>query len=408
MRARTLSVFNRSHITRTDIASGSFWKKLKSVYIAHLDIELTERCNNDCVHCYINLPANDIAAKRKELSSGELKKIIKEAAALDCMSLRFTGGEPLLRDDFEELYVFTRRLGLEVTLFTNATLITSRLARLFKRIPPRRKVEVTAYGAKRFSYESVTRNPGSFGAFSRGINLLIENNVPFIMKGALLPGNRSEIRKIERWAKSIEWMDGVPFHYVMFFDLRCRRDDMEKNRFIRSIRPLPEEGLKMSGRDRIKYINGMKEFCSKFMGPPGAKLFSCGAGCNGSIDAYGGFQPCMMLRHPDTVYDLKNGSLKDALTNFFPGVRRMKAANQEYLDRCARCFLKGLCEQCPAKSWMEHGTLDTPVEYLCDIAHAQARYLGLVKNNENAWEVKGWKSRVKNFSEKYNRQVRHK
>ena len=106
----------------------------------------------------------------------------------------------------------------------------------------------------------------------------------------------------------------------------------------------------------------------------------------------------MMLRHPDTVYNLKDGSLKDALANFFPKLREIRARNIEYLSRCAKCFLKGLCEQCPAKSWAEHGTLDTPVEYLCEIAHSQARFLGLIDKSEKAWEVKNWKDRIKKFT----------
>jgi radical SAM protein with 4Fe4S-binding SPASM domain len=79
------------------------------------------------------------------------------------------------------------------------------------------------------------------------------------------------------------------------------------------------------------------------------------------------------------TYDLKKGTLKEALTSVFPRLRELRATNPLYLERCARCFLKAMCDQCPAKSWSEHGTLDTPVEYLCKIAHAQALFLGLVK-----------------------------
>jgi radical SAM protein with 4Fe4S-binding SPASM domain len=154
-------------------------------------------------------------------------------------------------------------------------------------------------------------------------------------------------------------------------------------------------------RSKKTYINEMKMFCSAFTKPPGDTLFSCGAGKGGGcVDAYGYFQLCMMLRHPTTVYDLKNGSLKYAMTKFFPEVREMKAANSLYLARCARCFLKGLCEQCPAKSWMENGTLDTPVAYLCEIAHVQARYLGLLEQSESAWEITDWEKRIREFSDK--------
>jgi len=69
----------------------------------------------------------------------------------------------------------------------------------------------------------------------------------------------------------------------------------------------------------------------------------------------------------------------------------MKAKNLGYLVRCAKSFLKGLCEQYPAKSWMQHGTLDTPVDYLYEIARPQARFLGLIKESEKAWEVEEWR-----------------
>jgi radical SAM protein with 4Fe4S-binding SPASM domain len=194
-------------------------------------------------------------------------------------------------------------------------------------------------------------------------------------------------------------MDEPPA-YSMFFDLRCRRDG-NKNELIKKLRLSPEEGLGILTRRKDEYIKDMQEFCSKFMRPAGDKLFSCGSGCGGGcVDAYGNFQPCMMLRHPDTVYDLKNGSLKDALINFFPKLRETKAKNPEYLSRCAKCFLKGLCEQCPAKSWAEHGTLDTPVEYLCEVAHVQAGFLGLIEDEEKAWEVSNWQDRVKDFVER--------
>jgi len=415
-----------SYVEKQKISKASLWKTSVPI-LGRLDIEITERCNNNCIHCCINLPADNLEAKKKELSTDEIKRILKEAVSLGCITVRFTGGELLLREDFEELYIFARKLGLKVLLFTNATLITPHLAELLSHIPPLEKIEITVYGMKKSSYEGVTRTPGSFEAVWRGINLLLEKKVPFVVKSPLLPSNKDEIDEFEEWAKSIPWMDKPP-SYSMFFDLRCRRDG-KKNELIKSLRLKPEEGLKILTRRKDEYIKDMQEFCSKFMRPGGDKLFSCGAGCGGGcVDAYGIFQPCMMLRHTDCVYDLRNGNavsglrlavygerftvganrepqtdnrtLKDALENFFPKVREIKAVNPDYLSRCARCFLKGLCEQCPAKSWMEHGTLDTPVEYLCQVAHAQARFLGLVKEGEMAWEVEGWKKRVSEFTEK--------
>ena len=393
------------YLFRVSSQNPSFWSTVKPL-LSHLDMELTERCNNNCLHCGINLPADDEVAKKRELPTPTIKEILKEAASLGCLTVRFTGGEPLLRDDFEDLYLYARKLGLKVLLFTNATLITPALAELFSHIPPLVEIEVTVYGMKRTSYEAITRSSGSFEAAWRGINLLMEKNVPFVVKSALLPPNREEVEAFENWASTIPWMDEPP-SYSVFFDLHCRRNE-KKNELIRSLRPTPEEGVAFLARRYKQRIKEMKQFCSGFIGPPGDDLFSCGAGTGGAcVDAYGNLQLCMGLRHPKTVYDLHKGSLKEALNCFFPEVRAMKATQPEYLFRCARCFLKGLCEQCPAKSWAEHGTLDTPVEYLCEIAHAEARQLGLLAEKEMGWDVKDWRERIQNSSEESENEPRN-
>lgn len=387
---------NDSYFTTLEATGRSMWERGKPP-LNNLDIELTERCNNNCIHCYINLPADDRSAMERELSTEQVKDILEKAAALGCLMVRFTGGEPLLRDDFEDLYIFARNLGLKILLFTNATLITPYMAELFARAPLLTKVEITLYGMKKESYEAVTRSPGSFEAAWRGVNLLLEKSVPFVVKGALLPPNKGEVDEFTQWSSSVLGRD-VPPTLSKFFDLRCRRDSEDKNRLIKGLRASPEEVVVEFSRRGDRYREQMKQFFSKFTKPQGDKLFSCGAGIrSGCVDAYGYFQLCLLLRHPDTVYELKKGSMKNALTDFFPKVRQMNAKNADYLAHCARCFLKGLCEQCPAKSWMEHGTLDTPIEYFCEIAHAQARYMGLLEQDEMAWEVEDWRERVRNL-----------
>lgn len=360
--------------------------------LGRLDIELTERCDNDCIHCCINLPAGDAATRAREMPTEQVKAILRQAADLGCLQVRFTGGEPLLRADFEELYLFARRLGLKVLIFTNARHVTPHLADLFARIPPLVTMEVTVYGMHAESYEAVTRAPGSFAQFRRGVDLLLERRIPFVVKSAFLPQNRAELDAFEAWAATIPWMTKAP-GYSMFFDLRNRPDDPEKNRLIASLRLSPEDGVAVLTRDADRYRKGMVEFGSKFMRPPGDLLFGCGAGCSLSVDAYGRAQPCMGVRAPELTVDLAEKTLAQALDHFST-LREMRAANPEYLRRCARCFLKGLCEQCPAKSWAEHGTYDTPVEYLCDVAHAQARWLGWLTEGEKGWEVAGWRQRV--------------
>lgn len=361
----------------------------------HLDIELTERCNNACIHCCINKPAGDTRSLARELETSAWKDILRQAAELGVMTVRFTGGEPLLREDFSELYLYARRLGLEVMLFTNARLITPQIAAMLADVPPREDIEVSVYGMRRESYEAVTGVDGSYAEFRNGVQCLLDRKIPFVVKGVLLPPNKHEMTELAAWAAAHTRMDAPP-KYTMFLERRGRRDSAAKNSRIGRLRVSPEEGVQILTRQPDRYLKEMSEFFDKYSSPPGERLFTCGIG-PGCVDAYGLFQPCLALRHPALTFDLRKGPLKEAIASGVPRLREMKATNPAYLGRCARCFLRGFCEQCPAKSWSEHGTLDTPVEYCCRVAHAQARFLGLVGEKERGWEVRDGRERIENL-----------
>lgn len=86
--------------------------------------------------------------------------------------------------------------------------------------------------------------------------------------------------------------------------------------------------------------------------------------------------------------------MDEAVNSFFSSLCELRAENPEYLKRCAKCYLKNLCGQCPAQSWMEYGTLDTPVEYLCNITHSAIRRIGLINENEYIWDIENIAERI--------------
>ena len=296
-----------AYVQKAKYSEFNLWRK--SPLLTELTIELTERCNNSCIHCCINQSEVDETVRVREMDAALVKDILSQAADLGCLSIHFTGGEPCLREDFAELYIFTRRLGMQVTLFTNATRITTELSELMARIPPGKPVEVTVYGMHAETYDAVAARRGAFAEFCRGITLLQEHKIPFIVKQALLPPNRHEIDEFEAWAAALPGMQRKP-GYSMNFDLRAWRDNPAKNRLIQSLRLSPDETVLMLTR-RSDYVKGMREFCSRFIGPPGDRLFNCGAGHGACIDAYGQAQMCMGLRHPDMMCDLCSCNSED-------------------------------------------------------------------------------------------------
>ena len=91
-------------------------------------LEITERWNLRCAHCYINLPAGDQVARKDELTTAEIQNILDQIVDQGCLWLLLTGGEPFLRPDFLDTYSYAKQKGLLLTLFTNGTTLTPRIA----------------------------------------------------------------------------------------------------------------------------------------------------------------------------------------------------------------------------------------------------------------------------------------
>lgn len=357
------------------------WKKIRDKrYLAMFTVELTARCNNNCRHCYINLPAFDRGAMRKELSFGEIRDIADEAVSLGAIWCLITGGEPLLREDFFDIYLYLKKKGLLITVFTNGTLLTHDHVQLFKKYPPR-DLEVSVYGSKRNTYERISRKLGSFDAFIKGLYLLRDGGINFRLKTMALRSNVSDIMKIEEFSKKYT---KEPFRYDPM--LKMRHDfDRLRNEEIRSERlnPLDIARLEQEDPDRLE---AWQKYCETRFRPDlenrtSRRLFYCAAG-NRSFDLThdGYFRLCSSLCHPSCVYDLRKGSLTDAWTYFVPRVRELTSERNEFLDNCRSCALTNLCYWCPAHAHLESGKLDGWIEYFCEIAHQRTKTSIFPKN----------------------------
>jgi uncharacterized Fe-S cluster-containing radical SAM superfamily protein len=171
-------------------------------------LEITFRCNLTCAHCYVNRGRNDTAEIERELPLDRHLQLMDEYAAAGCLSLLLTGGEPLLRPDFLDLYRAAVVRGFRVSVFTNATLIDGSILRLFQKYPPA-AVEVTLYGRTPETYERITGVPGSFERCRAGIEQLRVGGVRLKLKTMVMQWNEHEIEAIRRYAGEL----GISFRH---------------------------------------------------------------------------------------------------------------------------------------------------------------------------------------------------
>jgi len=360
-----------------EIQQFPLWEKLKEKRAPlSFDLELTARCMNDCRHCCINLPAGDPWSRRKELSLAEIHRIAGEAVSLGAFWCLLTGGEPLLREDFADIYLALKRKGLLVSVFTTAQILTEDHLRLFRQYPPR-DIEITVYGVTRETYERVTRRPGSFDAFRSGLDRLLEGGVKVRLKAMALRSNVHELPEIARFCR-----ERTKDYFRLDPLLHLRFDgDPRRNEEVRAERLSPEEIVAIERADQDR-CQALEENCEKLIMLERAHtgcnhLFYCGAG-NGSFNvSYDGlFRLCSSLWHPECVYDLRKGSLADAWQNIVPKVRDMRSNRKEFLETCRACPIINLCLWCPAHAHLETSELDGAAPYFCEVAHARAAAIG--------------------------------
>lgn len=330
-------------------------------------VELTRRCPLACSHCYNNLPMADREAEQQELSTQEHFRLLDQLADAGCLWLLFTGGEIFARRDFLDIYTYAKRKGFFVTLFTNGTLITTRIADALVEWRPF-AIEITLYGRTRETYERLTGVPGSYDRCLAGIRKLQERGLPLTVKTVAVAVNRHEIWEMKRF---VEEELGLPFKFdaMMTPRIDCSQSPL-------AVRLRPAEIVELDLLDPRR-TEEWQQFAGDFIRPqqaPGHEqdVYHCGGGVNSfAIDPHGKMSLCV-LSHQET-FDLRQGTVEEGWNQFLAKVRGKGITR---VTKCTACQLKSVCGMCPANAELENGDPETPVDFLCQVAHLRALTLG--------------------------------
>jgi radical SAM protein with 4Fe4S-binding SPASM domain len=331
-----------------------------------VSIEVTRRCPLECQHCYNNLPMGDMEARRREMTTEEHFKMLDELVEMGCFWLLYTGGEIFARKDFLEIYTYAKKKGFLITLFTNGTLINEKIADYLLEWPPF-AIEITLYGRTRETYEALTMIPGSYDRCLRGIELLKERGLPLKLKTVATSINKHEVTEMRRFAEEelgVEFkMDGQinPRIDCSQSPLAVRLSpddvvalDMHTSQAMSEYRKLAKQGLEE--RARLSTIDTVY-FCGG-----GSKSFAINADAEMTI--------CVTSQQER--FDVRRSGLRPVWEG---ALRELRSRKRMQLTKCVDCRIQPLCGMCPANGEMENGDKESPVEFLCHVAHLRAAVL---------------------------------
>jgi len=333
-----------------------------------VSIELTHRCPLECQHCYNNLPMADKAARNRELLLEEYKLLLDQIAEAGCFWILFTGGEIFARADFLDIYAYAKSKGFLITLFTNGTMVTERIANFLAEYRPF-AIEITLYGATRETYDALTQIPGSYDRCMRGIRMLLDRKLPLKLKTVPTTVNRHEVYEMQRMA---EQDFGVDFK---FDPLVNPRTDCSQSPI--AVRLTPEDAVALDFHEPRRRTDYQKLVERDLAAPANSfsseDMYSCGGGLTScAIDPYGQISICV-LSHQES-YDWRSGDFRAGWDDFLGRVREKKRTRQ---TKCDSCRIHSLCGMCAANGELEKGDAESPVEFLCEVAHLRAMALGV-------------------------------
>jgi sulfatase maturation enzyme AslB (radical SAM superfamily) len=204
-------------------------------------LDLTYRCNNNCRHCWLRIPPS-APEKRDELSFAEIRDIVDQARAMGCREWNISGGEPMLRPDFADIFDYVTRKATRYSINTNGTLITPQIAQLMRR---KGSKMVALYGATAEVHNHVTRTPGSFERTMRGFAYLKEAGAGFTVQLIPMRDNFHQWDEMQALAQSLSrrWRCGAAWLYLS----AC--GDPERNQEIKRQRLNPRDVIALDQPD---------------------------------------------------------------------------------------------------------------------------------------------------------------
>jgi len=309
---------------------------------------ITERCNLRCEHCSI-IGLNG-EAKDQEIGTERCFELIKDFAKLKIFSISFTGGEPLVRKDFEEILKYAHQNGIVCTLASNGLLIDKRLAETLAlcEVPV---VAISLDGYNEYSHDQI-RGKGSFKKSLEAINNLKNLGIKVSVSVAIGNNNLYNYEKMLEYFYGLN-IDSVKVQVISYFD---RVQKFKKDKIL----SLNYEQLKYLGKITNEFCRKKNKYFVKFACNVGFLNYSylsewvkepnplgtCGVGTD-----------MLMIRANGTVTTCIHGYLNETLGNLKEtGLSEIINQSKDILQKWYnKTNINGNCNSCSVFSSCKGG-----------------------------------------------------
>ena len=346
---------NVHHSSSDDNDDDEDWTPLGDFYRRHglpsgLHIDLTDCCNEKCVHCY--LPKGRAHFIDKNVAC----KVLKEFREAQGLTVFVSGGECMLHRDFGEILRYAKSLDLNIIVMSNLTLCDEKTVTLLKDIDPQ-FVNVSLYAVTESIHDAITQVPGSCLKTKTAIDTLQAAGVHIRIATPFMRENKSCVEELREFA------DQRHVHLIPDAEIFGQIDHtcVNQNHAL-SMKELQE--LVYTYRDVFYKYPSPLEKCERE-----AKVCDIGD-ARLNLDAEGKYYPCDGF-HGAIIGDAYKDSLWDVWTG--EALNKLRELRNKDFGTCASCVNRAWCKVCPMRNFNETGDMFRHAPWRCGAARIWRR-----------------------------------
>ncbi|MDP9339554.1 MAG: radical SAM protein [Acidobacteriota bacterium] len=319
-----------------------------------VQLDLTYRCNERCIHCYLD--HND----HGEMNTTEILDLLDQMASAGVFFLTISGGEIMMRQDFFEILEYARKLMFCVRLKTNGVMIRADQAERLARAAID-SVQISIYSHRPEVHDAITKLPGSLKRSVEAARLLRSKGVKVFFANVLMKQNAADYQGVRALAAETDAIFNLDPTVTPMMD--GDRGILELNVDAKALREVfRDEGL----------VGNADEFCAPPTGPlaeeDAMETLPCSAGHTACyVSPYGDVYPCVQFPLP--TGNVRTTKFLD-IWKHSPQMNEVRSITLSQLPTCSTCSHGGSCTRCPGLAYME-GNMRGPSSQDCEKSYVR-------------------------------------
>lgn len=358
--------------TKEEVAQNTqevFFEAIKdTTTIVNLQFELSSRCNERCIHCYI---PNEKKNHGEDMSSSKVRELIDEYVDMGGIHVTFSGGEAFLHKELLDLVKYCRERDLKVSILSNLIAVTDKQIEVLKELNIS-LIQVSLYSMDPKKHDFVTTVKGSLEKTKRVIEKLVAADIPVQISCPIMKANQDGYEEVLEYAKSLKIKAECDYIMMAQSDLNTenlanRLSLEETEKLLRTIiekdtnyREITLQQLPVSDRIEFDLENYLKEpVC-------GVGYDNCCIAANGDVypcSGWGGY----------VLGNVHEQSLRDIWLNS-KKAKELRSITKASFPQCLDCEARNYCSACLVRNYNESGgDMFAVNQHFCDVAFLTKR-----------------------------------